>query len=513
MKRRALISVFDKENILELALNLERLGWEIVSTGGTYKHLKENGLSPIEISEVTNFPEILDGRVKTLNPLIHGGILYRRELDDHVETIKAYKIAAIDMVVNNLYPFAKKLKEKAAHPEMVENIDIGGPSMIRAAAKNYKDVIILTDPADYKNVIEELEAGDVSIVTKIELARKAFSYTAQYDALIANYFNKYLEVKYPEKLTMTFDKVDDLRYGENPHQSASFYKNAFDDLGITINQLHGKELSYNNLNDIFGTVKALKEFSEPCAVGVKHTNPSGIGVGKDIYEAYMKAYNCDSESIFGGIFALNREVDAEVANHMSSYFLEVVIAPSFSSEALEILTQKKNIRLIEIKELNGFSLEAMNYKQVLSGLIYQDQDKFQEGEKNFDFETVTKRPATDKEIEDLKFAWKCAKNVASNGVVLSQDGGTVGIGQGEVRRSWAVEEAIARAGEKVTGAVLASDAFFFEDTVEALHKAGVKAMISPGGSIKDKDVIDLCDKYNMTLIFTRKRHFRHWNKL
>lgn len=308
---------------------------------------------------------------------------------------------------------------------------------------------------------------------------------------------------------MTYDKVDQLRYGENPHQKAAYYKNAFDDLGIEIKQLHGKELSYNNLNDIFATVKAVKEFKEPAAVGVKHTNPSGIGVGENIYDAYIRAYECDPTSIFGGIFALNREVDEKTADHMSSYFLEVIIAPSFSAGAMEILTKKKNLRLIEIKDLADFDLDRFNFKQVLSGLVYQDQDKFSQEEKDFAFETVTKRQASAEEIENLKFAWKCVKNVASNGVVLAKDNGTVGIGQGEVRRSWAVEEAIERAGDKIKGAVLASDAFFFEDTVEALHAAGVKAMISPGGSIKDQNVIDLCDKYDMTLIFTKTRHFRH----
>ncbi|MDO5027943.1 MAG: bifunctional phosphoribosylaminoimidazolecarboxamide formyltransferase/IMP cyclohydrolase [Bacillota bacterium] len=509
MKKRALISVFDKTNILDLAKGLDQLGWQIISTGGTYKHLKENGLEPIEISEVTKFPEILDGRVKTLNPLIHGGILYRRDHEDHVQIIKDHNIGSIDMVVNNLYPFSQKLKAGADHEEMIENIDIGGPSMIRAAAKNYKDVLILTDPADYQEVLEELEKGDPSLDLKADLARKAFSYTAQYDGLIAAYFNRHLGIDYPEKLTLTYDKVDQLRYGENPHQGAAFYKDAFDDLGIEIKQLHGKELSYNNLNDIFSTVKAVKEFSQPAAVGVKHTNPSGIGVGESIYEAYMRAYECDPTSIFGGIFALNRPVDEKTADHMASYFLEVIIAPGFSDQALEILTKKKNLRLIEIKDLNDFSLNKMTFKQVLSGIVYQDQDYFSEKEKDFDFETVTKRQATEKELADLKFAWLCVKNVASNGVVLAKDGATVGIGQGEVRRSWAVEEAIERAGEKIQGTVLGSDAFFFEDTVEALHEAGVKAMISPGGSIKDQAVIDLCDKYDMTLIFTKTRHFRH----
>lgn len=510
MTKRALISVFDKSGVLEFGRALERMDWEIISTGGTFKYLKENGLNPIEIEEVTNFPEILEGRVKTLNPYIHGGILYKRDEKSHIETLKEHNIKPIDMVVNNLYPFEEKLRENAKHDEMVENIDIGGPSMIRAAAKNYKDVIILTDPKDYTFVIDELEEeGEVSNKTKADLARKAFGYTAYYDGLISNYFNKFLDKKFPEYLSIPHKLEENLRYGENPHQEASFYKDSFNDLGIDFRQLHGKALSYNNYNDIFGAIRALKEFDETACVGVKHANPSGIGVGQTPYEAYMKAYECDSESIFGGIIALNREVDADVASHMSTFFLEVVIAPSFSEKAFEILTQKKNIRLIEIPELKEFELGDMNYKQVLGGMVYQDKDVFTEKEKEFDFELMTSRKPSEKEIEDLKFAWKCVKNVASNGVVLAKDKATVGIGQGEVRRSWAVEEALERGKAKLEDAVFASDAFFFEDTVEALNDAGIKVLMSPGGSIKDENVIELCEKYNMTLIFTKTRHFRH----
>lgn len=509
MKKRALISVFDKNGILEFARSLERMDWEIVSTGGTFKYLKDNGLNVIEVEEVTNFPEILDGRVKTLNPYIHGGILYRRDIKEHCETIEEQGIIGIDMVVNNLYPFEEKLREGAVHDDMVENIDIGGPSMIRAAAKNYKDVLIVTDPQDYGRISEELENGEVSEKTKLDLARKAYGYTAHYDGLIANYFNKIMNKDYPEYLTKTFKLETKLRYGENPHQSASFYKDSFEDLGITVRQLHGKELSYNNLNDIYGTIKALKEFEEPTVVAVKHTNPCGIGSGKKIYDAYMKAYECDTESIFGGIVALNRNVDVDIAGHMATYFLEVVIAPGFTEGAMKILTEKKNIRLIEIPELNEFKISKMSYKQVLQGMIYQETDQFSEKEEDFDFQIMTTREPSEYEIEDLKFAWKCVKNVASNGVVLVKNKGTIGIGQGEVRRSWAVEGAIERAGENAFDSVLASDAFFFEDTVEALKNAGVAVLISPGGSVKDEEVIKLCEEYGMTLIFTGVRHFRH----
>ncbi len=510
MKKRALVSVYDKTGILEFCKNLEELGYEIVSTGGTFTHLKDGGLNPIEISEVTNFPEILNGRVKTLNPLIHGGILFRRELEDHQKTIEENKIHPIEMVVNTLYPFEEKLRTGADHEEMVENIDIGGPSMIRAAAKNYKDVFIVTSPRDYQRVLEGIkEDKDLEELRK-DLARKAFSYTAHYDSLISNYFNREMGVDFPEYLTKGFSLSGELRYGENPHQRAAFYKDSFNGDDFSFKKLQGKDLSYNNLNDIYKTVSSLKDFKEPTCVCVKHTNPCGIGSSSDIYDAYMKAYECDKESIFGGIIAVNREVNEEIAKHMASFFLEVVIGPSFSKEALEILSTKKNLRLIEIEDLNEFSLNKLTYKEVLGGMIYQEKDSLNEiEEETFDFEVVTKRKPSKEELEELKFAWKCAKTIASNGVVISKDNQSLGIGQGEVRRSWAVEEAIHRAQGKLEGAVLASDAFFFEDTVEEINKTPIKTLVSPGGSIKDKDVIDLCDKYDIALVFTGIRHFRH----
>lgn len=509
MKKRALVSVFDKVGILEFCRGLEKMDWEIISTGGTFKYLKENGVSAIDVSDVTKFPEMLDGRVKTLHPLIHGGILYKRDDEKHRDTVSDYGIGAIDMVVNNLYPFEAKLREGAEHGNMVENIDIGGPSMIRAAAKNYRDVLIVTDPSDYEAVLYELDKGNISERFKMNLARKAFSYTAFYDSLIANYFNGVMDVTYPEYLTTPYKLDSKLRYGENPHQSASYYKNSFLSGKLNMRQLHGKEVSYNNLIDIYGAIKAVKEFAEPAVVAVKHTNPCGIGSAEDIYEAYMNAYESDMESIFGGIVAFNREVDAKSAAHMGTYFLEIVIAPAFSETAMEILSRKKNIRLIEISNLNELELDKMDFKQVLGGMVYQEHDNMSEVENNFEFTVMTKRQPTEEEVEDLKFAWLCVKNIASNGVVLVKDGATVGIGQGEVRRSWAVEEAIARAEARIDGAVLASDAFFFEDTVMQLHESGVKAMLSPGGSIKDDEVIELCNQYDMTLIFTGVRHFRH----
>ena len=507
MKKRALISVFDKTNILEFSKSLVEMDWEIVSTGGTFNYLNENGIDVIEISQVTNFPEILEGRVKTLNPYIHGGILFKREEKTHQDTITKENITPIDMVVNNLYPFEEKLKENCSHEEMIENIDIGGPSMIRAAAKNYKDVLIITNPDDYEDVLEDLRNGEVSLDKRVELSKKAFSYTTFYDSLISNYFNKITNEEYPKYKTFGYKLENTLRYGENPHQSAAHYKDVFND--IKLKKLNGKELSYNNLRDIYCGVKIVKDFKDPTVVAIKHNNPCGIGSGDNIYNAYMKAFRCDTESIFGGIVVFNREVDEKSAEHMNSYFLEIIIAPKFSKKALEILTNKKNLRLIEIEDFDNIKFGNYSINEVIGGIVYQQEDYVSKNEENFDFEIVTENSPTKNQIEDLKFAWRCAKNVASNGVVIAKNQGTIGIGQGEVRRSWAVEEAIKRAGEKIEDSVIASDGFFFEDTVEEINKANIKAVISPGGSVKDEKVIELCNKYNISLVFTGTRHFRH----
>lgn len=510
MKKRALISVFDKTGIVEFAKGLTELDWEIISTGGTARLLSEQGIDVIDVDDLTKFPEILDGRVKTLNPLIHGGILFRRELESHQKTVEEMEIHPIDMVVNSLYPFEEVLKNpNATHEELVENIDIGGPSMIRAAAKNYRDVLIVTDASDYDTVLEALKSNSVDIVLKEELARKAFSYTAYYDSLIANYFNDKLNVEYPEKLTNGYFLKQDLHYGENPHQSAKYYESAYKSSDFNIEQLHGKELSYNNLNDVYGVLNALKAFDRPSVVAVKHTNPCGIGSADNIYDAYIKAYESDTESIFGGVIGLNREVSVEIAEKLNAFFVEIVIAPSYSKEAIEVLSSKKNIRLLEISNLNDIPMDKHDIKQVLNGVLLQEHDNISEAEEEFAFEVVTDRMPTEAELVDLKFAWAAAKGIASNGVLIAKDGGTIGIGQGEVRRSWAVEEAIARAGDKIAGAVVASDGFFFADTIELLHAAGVVAVVQPGGSIHDAEVIELANKYNMSLILTGIRHFRH----
>lgn len=509
--KRALISVFDKSGIVEFASGLRKLGWEIISTGGTFKTLQDGGLDVIEVEDITDFPEILDGRVKTLNPYIHGGILYRRDNKEHVKIVEDMNIKPIDMVVNNLYPFEETIKKPGVtQEEIIENIDIGGPSMIRAAAKNYRDITVIVDPKDYEIVLEELNRnGETTFETRQYLARKVFNYTAYYDTLISNYFNRIEEVIFPENLTIAYKSKEELRYGENPHQRAAFYKEVEKIEGTVagIKQLHGKELSFNNINDANGAIGALKEFDEPTVVAVKHANPCGIGSGENLLEAYEKAYESDKESIFGGIIAANREINEEIAIKINEIFLEIVIAPSFTENALEILTQKKNIRILQIKDILDKEYKELDIKKVLGGLLIQDRDNILLNE---DVQVVTKRKPTEKEMEDLLFAWKAAKSVKSNGVVLVKDKGTIGIGLGEVNRVWAVQNAIDRGGDKVHGSVLASDGFFpFKDSIEALAKAKIKAIIQPGGSIKDQEVIEEANKNHMAMIFTGIRHFKH----
>lgn len=509
--KRALISVYDKEGIVSFAKELSRLGWEIISTGGTYKVLKENGINVIDISEVTQFPEILDGRVKTLHPNIHGGILYKRDNIEHVDKLKELDIGSIDMVVNNLYPFEETVKrEGVSHEEIIENIDIGGPSMIRAAAKNYEYVTVIVDPNDYERILDEIQQnGETSLETRKYLAMKVFQQTAYYDSLIANYFNKMESVEFPDILTLAFKDKQQLRYGENPHQKAAFYKE-IDNLEGTVAgavKLHGKDLSFNNINDSNGALEILKEFDEPTVVAVKHANPCGIGSGENLLEAYKKAYECDTISIFGGILAANRKIDEEVAKLINEIFIEVVMAPSYTKKALAILTSKKNIRVLEVPQIEKKDYTSYDVKKVLGGILLQERDTKLLGE---ELKVVTNRKPTDKEMEDLLFGWKAVKGVKSNGVLLVKDKATIGIGLGEVNRVWAVENAIERAGDKAKGAVLASDGFFpFKDSVEALAKAGVTAIIQPGGSIRDEESIEEANKHDIAMVFTGIRHFKH----
>ncbi len=518
MKKRALLSVSDKTGIVEFAKALIEQGLEIVSTGGTYKALKENGVEVTEVQSVTGFPECLDGRVKTLHPKIHAGILAMRDNESHMKQVEELGVTLIDVVAVNLYPFKQTiLKEGVELAEAIENIDIGGPSMIRAAAKNYKDVAVVVDPADYGKIIDEYKAnGGVSAETKFYLAAKVFNHTAHYDTLIANYLKDKAGLpKYPETITMTFEKVQDMRYGENPHQAAAFYKEVGDIKGALtdIKQLHGKELSFNNINDTHGALELLKEYDEPTVVACKHSNPCGVASGSDIYEAYCKAYATDPISIFGGIVVANREIDKRTAEEISKIFLEIVLAPSFSEEAFEILSRKKNIRLLELKNMDKKQPEgAYDVKKVSGGLLIQDCDtKLLDG----DLKVVTDRKPTEKEMEDLLFTWKIVKYVKSNGIAIGKDKSSVGMGPGQVNRIWACEQAIDHGQKNINpditkGAVLASDAFFpFGDCVEAAAKAGITAIIQPGGSIRDQESIDACNKYGIAMVFTGMRHFRH----
>ncbi|OEH85196.1 bifunctional phosphoribosylaminoimidazolecarboxamide formyltransferase/IMP cyclohydrolase [Desulfuribacillus stibiiarsenatis] len=513
MKKRALVSVSDKTGIVELAKKLVEIGVEIISTGGTKKLLQENEVPVIGISDITGFPEILDGRVKTLHPNVHGGLLGRRDLPSHLEQMEKNQIEPIDFVIVNLYPFKETIsKADVTLEDAIENIDIGGPSMLRSAAKNHKDVIVLVDSTDYEPVLNELqEKGSVSYETRIALAAKVFRHTSAYDALIAEYLTKQTGQEFPEKITMTYEKIQDLRYGENPHQNAAFYREALPDAGniSTARQLHGKELSYNNINDAHAALSILAEYSEPAVVAVKHTNPCGVGIAGSIYGAYQKAYEADPVSIFGGIVALNREVDEETANAMKDVFLEIIVAPKFSDKALSILTAKKNLRLLEIDiEASNDLRNPYTTLKVGGGLLVQKQDlKTIEAT---ELKVVTKRQPTEEEIRQLLFAWKVVKHVKSNAIVLAKDNQTIGVGAGQMNRVGSAKIAIEQAGVNAKGSVLASDAFFpMADTVEAAAKAGITAIIQPGGSIRDEDSIKEADKHGITMVFTGVRHFKH----
>lgn len=500
MVKRALISVFDKTGILEMAKFLRERDVEIISTGGTYKYLKENGVEVVEISKVTGFDEILDGRVKTLNPYIHGGILAIRDNKEHMETIKSKGITPIDMVIVNLYPFFDKVNEDITFEEKVEFIDIGGPTMLRAAAKNFNDVIVLSDVNDYENVMNQLkEKDEVDFTTKKSLAGKVFNLMSAYDGAISRFL---LDEEYPEYFSVSYKKEADLRYGENPHQTAAYYVDATE-MGAmkNIEQLNGKQLSYNNIKDMDIAWKVVSEFDETVCCALKHNSPCGVALGDTVYDAYVKAFSCDSISIFGGIVAFNKKVDKKTADKLREIFLEIVIAPDFDEDALEVLRHKKNLRVIKCL------CKAQNKGEVVKvdgGLLVQSSDdKFINETK-----VVTEKQPTEEEMKELMFAMKVVKYVKSNAIVVSKNGMAKGIGAGQVNRIWAAKEALERAGEE--GAVMASDAFFpFSDVVEEAAKYKVKAIIQPGGSIRDKDSIEACDKNGISMVFTGMRHFKH----
>ncbi|EMR9628471.1 bifunctional phosphoribosylaminoimidazolecarboxamide formyltransferase/IMP cyclohydrolase [Vibrio parahaemolyticus] len=523
--RRALISVSDKTGIVEFAQALAERGVDILSTGGTARLLAEQGIAVTEVSDYTGFPEMMDGRVKTLHPKVHGGVLGRRGQDDDV--MAKHGINPIDMVVVNLYPFAETVaKDGCTLADAVENIDIGGPTMVRSAAKNHKDVTIVVNASDYDRVIAEMDANDKSLTleTRFDLAIAAFEHTAAYDGMIANYFGTMVpsygenkegdkESKFPRTFNQQFEKKQDMRYGENSHQAAAFYveANPQEASVSTARQIQGKALSYNNIADTDAALECVKEFNEPACVIVKHANPCGVALGKDILEAYNRAYQTDPTSAFGGIIAFNQELDAETATAIvERQFVEVIIAPSVSAEAIEVVAAKKNVRLLECGEWST-KTTGFDVKRVNGGLLVQDRD--QGMVRLDDLKVVSKRQPTEEELKDALFCWKVAKYVKSNAIVYAKGDMTIGVGAGQMSRVYSAKIAGIKAadeGLEVAGSVMASDAFFpFRDGIDAAAEAGIKCVIQPGGSMRDDEVIAAADEHGMAMIFTGMRHFRH----
>ena len=510
--KRALISVSNKTNLLPFVQELISLRFEIISTGGTKKMLEEAGLKITGISEFTGFPEIMDGRVKTLHPKVHGGLLSIRTNEKHQEEMKINEITPIDLVVVNLYPFKETItKEGVTLEEAIENIDIGGPSMLRSAAKNHQFVTVICDANDYETVINELKTqGDTTFETRAHLAAKVFRHTASYDATIAQYLTEKVQEELPESITLTFNKKQELRYGENPHQKAVFYEGKQQGYSMAYaTQLHGKELSYNNIQDADSALQIVREFDEPVVVAVKHKNPCGVGIGNDLYEAWNKAFEADKVSIFGGIIATNSIVDAKTATEMKNVFLEIILSPAFTEEALEILTTKKNLRLMTF-DLDRFNMDKNMFISVTGGMLVQNVDDA--STENYQIEVVTQKQPTAQEIKDLLFAMKVCKHVKSNAIVLAKDNMTIGVGAGQMNRVGSA--AIALENAKNLGItnhiVLASDAFLpFDDVVRMAAQYGVTAIIQPGGSVRDEDSVKACNELGISMIFTGVRHFKH----
>ena len=516
--KRVIISVSDKEGISNFATGLQDFDVEILSTGGTAKHLRDAGVKVMDISEYTGSPEILDGRVKTLHPKIYGGVLALRDNDTHLQQMAENEIEPIDMIVVNLYPFEEVIKKEDVDlMEAIENIDIGGPTMLRAAAKNYQYVTIVTHPEDYKELLKELKKnkGSISPDTNFRLAVKAFSYVSRYDAAISNFLGAIDQngehTKFPPSLTIHMDKKMKLRYGENPHQEGSFYvQSGFEEACISNStQLQGKELSLNNIYDTDAALEVVKDFSETVCVVVKHNNPCGVATDESVLEAFLKAKACDPVSSYGGIVAFNREVDEATASELAGMFLEVVIAPGFSEKALEVLSSKRNLRVMKTPELPLKSNAGLDFKKVIGGALIQDRDTGID--KDFDnMKVLTKRKPTDEELSALKFGWKVCKHVKSNAIVFAREGQTVGIGAGQMSRVDSVKIATIKAELPTKGTVLASDAFFpFRDGVDEAAKAGITAIVQPGGSIRDQEIIDACDEHGIAMVFTGFRHFKH----
>ncbi len=517
--RRALISVSDKSGIVEFAQALEKMGVEILSTGGTFKLLTDSGVAAVEVSDYTGFPEMMDGRVKTLHPKIHGGILGRRGIDDDV--MNNHDIKPIDMVVVNLYPFEATIARPDCDlPLAIENIDIGGPTMVRSAAKNHKDVAIVVNAPDYDAVLAEMNenAGALALNTRFDLAVKAFEHTAAYDGMIANYLGTKTEDNasdlFPRTFNTQFIKAQDMRYGENPHQQAAFYveQNPAEACISTAKQLQGKALSYNNVADTDAALECVKPFADPACVIVKHANPCGVAIGADLGQAYDLAYATDPTSAFGGIIAFNRELDEATAKAIiDRQFVEVIIAPSISQGAIDVVAAKQNIRLLACGEFNENRVPAFDFKRVNGGLLVQDRDL---GMVNHDeLKMVTERAPTEQELSDLLFAWEVAKFVKSNAIVYAKNGRTIGVGAGQMSRVYSAKIAGIKAEDEglvVKGSVMSSDAFFpFRDGLDAAAKAGITAVIQPGGSMRDQEVIDAANEHGIAMVFTGMRHFRH----
>jgi len=517
--KRALISVSDKTGVLDLARELNSLGVELLSTGGTAKMIRDAGIPAMDVSDYTGFPEMMDGRVKTLHPKVHGALLGLRDNPEHVAAMASHDIEPIDMVVVNLYPFeATVAREGCCLEDAIENIDIGGPTMLRSAAKNNRYVTVLVDPGDYQTVLTEMRqsGGEVSEQTNFKLAVKVYQHTAAYDGAISNWLGRKTgedQADFPPALTLQYHKAQGMRYGENPHQKAAFYveKNIAEASISTARQLQGKELSYNNIADTDAALECIKQFGEgPACVIVKHANPCGVALGGNLLEAYQRAFSTDPESAFGGIIAVNRELDVETARAIvEKQFVEVIIAPKVSAAASEVIAAKKNVRLLECGEWPAENAPRYDFKRVNGGLLVQDADLLLSNE----LQVVTQRVPTAKEREDLEFAWRVAKFVKSNAIVYGKDGMTIGVGAGQMSRVNSARIAAIKAehaGLEVKGAAMASDAFFpFRDGIDNAAAAGITAVIQPGGSIRDEEVIAAADEHNIAMIFTGMRHFRH----
>ncbi|MGD8788716.1 MAG: bifunctional phosphoribosylaminoimidazolecarboxamide formyltransferase/IMP cyclohydrolase [Burkholderiales bacterium] len=517
-RRQALISVSDKSGVIELAKALTGFGIELLSTGGTARMLQDAGLKVTEIGDYTGFPEMLDGRVKTLHPKVHGGILARRDIESHRQALEQHSIPTIDVVVVNLYPFVQTIaRPDCTLEEAIENIDIGGPTMVRAAAKNWEHVAVITDPADYSGLIQELESsgGAISQETRFRLARNAFSHTAAYDSAISNYLTATsidgTRQPFPEQANMNFLNVQNLRYGENPHQKAAFYRDLAPVPGAISNyvQLQGKELSYNNIADSDAAWECVKTFDQPACVIIKHANPCGVGVDDSVLAAYRKAFATDTTSAFGGIIAFNRPIDSNTAEAISGQFVEVVIAPQIDEGARNVFAKKQNVRLLKIPQADGAN--EFDYKRVSGGLLIQSPDIRNVSAE--ELRVVTRKKPDDQQMSDLLFAWRVAKFVKSNAIVFCADGMTLGVGAGQMSRVDSARIASIKAenaGLSLKGSVVASDAFFpFRDGVDVVAAAGASAVIQPGGSVRDEEVIAAADEHGMAMVFTGVRHFRH----